>query len=270
MVLRLQHDKIITSIDWAPQSNRIVTASQDRNAYVWQETADPETGKLVWKPTLVLLRINRAATYVRWSPKEDKFAVASGARCVSLLLSLVYSMEILAYASWTERSPSARSTRRTTGGSPSSSRNPSGRLYFLSTGIPITCSLPLGAPISKRVCSLRTLRRSMRGVLARPRIHPTNLNGRCSRPAPTVWGSKLPFNTICGEYSSPSGGWVHTVGFSPSGDALAFASTPIHFTFIYSRTDHSAGQVMTALSASSTLKARPSTVSAFRPSPSCP
>ncbi len=75
-----QHDKLITSIDWAPDSNRIVTCSQDRNAYVWQEQPDLETGKLVWKPTLVLLRINRAATHVRWSPKEDKFAVASGAR----------------------------------------------------------------------------------------------------------------------------------------------------------------------------------------------
>jgi actin related protein 2/3 complex subunit 1A/1B len=39
-----------------------------------------------------------------------------------------------------------------------------------------------------------------------------------------VWGEKLPFNTVCGEYSSPSGGWVHSVGFSPSGDVLAFAS----------------------------------------------
>jgi actin related protein 2/3 complex, subunit 1A/1B len=75
-----QHDKLITSIDWAPNSNRIVTASQDRNAYVWQEALDPETGKISWKPTLVLLRINRAATHVRWSPREDKFAVASGAR----------------------------------------------------------------------------------------------------------------------------------------------------------------------------------------------
>ena len=35
---------------------------------------------MVWKPTLVLLRVNRAATFVRWSPNEDKFAVASGAR----------------------------------------------------------------------------------------------------------------------------------------------------------------------------------------------
>ena len=39
-----------------------------------------------------------------------------------------------------------------------------------------------------------------------------------------MWGEKLPFNTVCGEYSSPSGGWVHSVGFSPSGDVLAFAS----------------------------------------------
>jgi actin related protein 2/3 complex, subunit 1A/1B len=80
MLMVLQHDKLITSIDWAPSTNRIVTASQDRNAYVWQETPDPDTGKLIWKPTLVVLRINRAATFVRWSPKEDKFAVASGAR----------------------------------------------------------------------------------------------------------------------------------------------------------------------------------------------
>ena len=57
-----------------------MTASQDRNAYVWQQAPDPLTGVTVWKPTLVLLRINRAATFVRWSPLEDKFAVASGAR----------------------------------------------------------------------------------------------------------------------------------------------------------------------------------------------
>lgn len=37
-----------------------------------------------WKQTLVLLRINRAATYVRWSPNEDKFAVASGARAIAV------------------------------------------------------------------------------------------------------------------------------------------------------------------------------------------
>ena len=36
--------------------------------------------------TLVLLRINRAATCVRWSPQEDKFAVGSGARIISVFI----------------------------------------------------------------------------------------------------------------------------------------------------------------------------------------
>lgn len=74
-----EHDKLITSIDFAPQSNRIVTCSQDRNAYVWNPSQDG-----TWKPTLVLLRINRSATQVRWSPTETKFAVASGARTIAV------------------------------------------------------------------------------------------------------------------------------------------------------------------------------------------
>jgi actin related protein 2/3 complex subunit 1A/1B len=90
----LQHDKLITSIDWAPNTNRIVTASQDRNAYVWQEAIDPTTGKLIWKPTLVVLRINRAATFVRWSPKEDKFAVASGARYGDFRSNMPYIVNV--------------------------------------------------------------------------------------------------------------------------------------------------------------------------------
>jgi len=74
-----EHDQTVTSIDWAPKTNRIVSCSQDRNAYVWTEV---DGG--FWKPTLVILRINRAATEVKWSPNEDKFAVASGAKCVSV------------------------------------------------------------------------------------------------------------------------------------------------------------------------------------------
>jgi actin related protein 2/3 complex subunit 1A/1B len=50
-----EHDKLVTCVDWAPETNRIVTCSQDRNAYVW--TWDGQTN--TWKPTLVLLRINR-------------------------------------------------------------------------------------------------------------------------------------------------------------------------------------------------------------------
>ncbi|KAJ3128787.1 hypothetical protein HK098_003553 [Nowakowskiella sp. JEL0407] len=73
-----QHDKLITGIDWAPNSNQIVSCSQDRNAYVWQF----EYG--VWKPTMVLLRINRAATCVKWSPKENKFAVGTGSKLIAV------------------------------------------------------------------------------------------------------------------------------------------------------------------------------------------
>lgn len=70
----------MTCLDWAPATNRLVTCSQDRNAYVW--TFDASINE--WKPTLVLLRINRAATHVKWSPLENKFAVASGARLISI------------------------------------------------------------------------------------------------------------------------------------------------------------------------------------------
>jgi len=73
-----EHDQVVTGIDWAKKSNRIVSCSEDRNAYVW--TWKDNT----WKPTLVILRINRCATDVKWSPLENKFAVASGAKCVSV------------------------------------------------------------------------------------------------------------------------------------------------------------------------------------------
>jgi len=75
-----EHDMRVTSIDWAPKSGLIVTCGEDRNAYVWQQTGPGQP----WKPCLVVLRINRAATAVKWSPHENKFAVASGANCISV------------------------------------------------------------------------------------------------------------------------------------------------------------------------------------------
>lgn len=50
-VLR-EHSALVTSIDWAPQTNRIVSCSADRNAYVWNKQSDNK-----WKPTLVLLMV---------------------------------------------------------------------------------------------------------------------------------------------------------------------------------------------------------------------
>ncbi|OLY78822.1 Actin-related protein 2/3 complex subunit 1 [Smittium mucronatum] len=71
---------IVTSIDWAPRTNRIVSCSQDKNAYVWNFEAQSAS----WKPTLVHLRLERAATFVRWSHNEEKFAVASGSRSIAV------------------------------------------------------------------------------------------------------------------------------------------------------------------------------------------
>ncbi|KAI0664716.1 actin-like protein ARPC3 [Cubamyces menziesii] len=188
-----EHDKPVTSIDWAPRSNRIVTSAQDRNAYVWQQSPDPQTGHMVWKPTLVLLRINRAATYVRWSPNEDKFAVASGARAIAIC-----------------------------------SFDPEGDWWV---------SRLLKKPIRSTVLSVdwhpNNVLLAAGSADMKARVFSAYIKDVDKKPAPSVWGEKLPFNTICGEYASPSGGWVHGVAFSPSGDVLAFASHDSSVTIVY-------------------------------------
>ena len=74
-----EHDALVTDIAWAPKTNRILTTSQDRNAYVWNLEANGE-----WKPMLVILRIAAAATSVQWSVDEQKFAVGSGSKTVPI------------------------------------------------------------------------------------------------------------------------------------------------------------------------------------------
>lgn len=75
-----EHGGLIAGIDWDHNTNSIVTCGHDRNAYVWVFDA----AKNEWKPTLVILRINRAATAVKWSPLGNKFAVTSGAKTVPI------------------------------------------------------------------------------------------------------------------------------------------------------------------------------------------
>jgi hypothetical protein len=60
----------------------LVTCSEDRNAYVW--TIDAKTGN--WKPTLVILRINRAATCVkvREYSSNSKLAALASVACGSV------------------------------------------------------------------------------------------------------------------------------------------------------------------------------------------
>lgn len=183
------HDKLVTGLSWAPQTNRIVSCSQDRNAYVWTFDAQQNT----WFPTLVLLRLNRSATTVCWSPNETKFAVASGARTIAICQ---FDQE---QNWWTAKH--------------------------------------IKKPIRSTVLSLDW---HPNGVLLaagsadmKARVFSAYLKEVDQKPEATVWGSKLPFNTVCGEYASPSGGWVHGVAFSPSGDALAFASHDSSITVVY-------------------------------------
>uniref|UniRef100_F7BE06 Actin-related protein 2/3 complex subunit n=1 Tax=Monodelphis domestica TaxID=13616 RepID=F7BE06_MONDO len=72
-----EHNGQVTGIYLAPKKP-ILPWGEKPNAYVWTLKGN------IWKPTLVILRINRAARCVRWSPKENKFAVGSGSRVISI------------------------------------------------------------------------------------------------------------------------------------------------------------------------------------------
>ncbi|CAI7818812.1 unnamed protein product [Closterium sp. NIES-54] len=73
-----KHEDLISGVDWGAKKNRIVTCSHDRNSYVWNWVEGE------WRAALVILRLNRAALCVAWSPQENKFAVGSGSKTVSV------------------------------------------------------------------------------------------------------------------------------------------------------------------------------------------
>lgn len=172
------HDKLVTGVDIAPKSGKIVTCSQDRNAYVWEPTPQG------WKPTLVLLRINRAATCVRWSPDETKFAVGSGAR-------------IAAVCYFEEEND-----------------------WWVSKHL----KKPLRSTVTSIAWHPNSVLLGVGSTDGHARVLSTFIKGVDQRPEASVWGERLPFNTVCGEYLNPTAGWVKGVAFSPSGDSLAFVS----------------------------------------------
>lgn len=72
------HDQLVSGLDWTLTSNQLVSCSHDRNSYVfsWQEQD--------WKPEMVLTRLSKAATCVKWSPCQGKFAIGSAAKAVCI------------------------------------------------------------------------------------------------------------------------------------------------------------------------------------------
>lgn len=172
-----EHGQRVTGMAWAPTSNRLVTCGADRNAYVW----NLQDGQ--WKPMLVILRINRAATCVCWSPKEDKFAVGSSARLISVCY---FEKENDWWVSKHIKKP-IRSTVLCLDWHPNN--------LLLAAG---------SSDFKTRVFSAFI----------------KEVDGKTNTD--TIWGKKSNFGGCLSEFSNGRGGWVHGVSFSASGNKLAW------------------------------------------------
>ena len=64
---------VVSSLDWSAATDKIVSCSHDRNAFVWTFDVTMNT----WRPSLVILRINRAALDVKWSADGTMFFMTS-------------------------------------------------------------------------------------------------------------------------------------------------------------------------------------------------
>ena len=167
--------------------SRCTDLPPDRNALVWEPSPSG------WKPTLVLLRINRAATCVRWSPSEEKFAAGSGARVIAVCY---FEEENDWWVSKHLKKP-IRSTVTSVAWHPNS--------VLLAAG----------------------------STDSHARVLSAFVKGTDPRPESSVWGEKLPFNTVCGEYLNHFAGWIHALAFSPTGDVLAFSAHDSTVTVVY-------------------------------------
>ncbi len=201
----VQHDQIVTAVDWAPKTNKIVTSSQDRNSYVWSKE---DGGSGEWKPTLVLLRLTRAATCVRWSPNGDKFAVGSGEKSVCICQ---FMEEFGAGGGWT-----SKSIRKC----PISQKSIKSTVLSVAWH-PNNCFLVVGCADMK----CRVFNAYLKNVDGRtPPAGAFGLN-----PAE----KKLKFGACIAEYPQ-SKGWVHDAAFNPSGTGLAFVGhdSSLHFATV--------------------------------------
>lgn len=174
-----KHDLRVMGIDWAPNTNRIVTCSVDRNAYVWTQSDDEK-----WKPTLVLLRINRGATCVKWSPLENKIAVGSGARLISICY---FESENDWWVSKHIKKP-IRSTITSLDWHPNNMLLVAGSTDY------------------------------------KVRVFSAYVKDIESQPAPTPWGNRMPMGQLMAEFinSQSGGGWVNAVNFSSDGNRICW------------------------------------------------
>lgn len=176
-----EHSSKVLGIDWAAKSNRLVTCGADKNAYVW--SLDTRTNQ--WRPELVVLRINRAATCVKWSPNEQKFAIGCGQRCICVCY---YEPE---QCFWVAKhiKKQIKSTTLCLDWHPSSALLAAG-------GTDFKCRL-FGAYIKE-------------------------VDGSIQQTMP--WAAKVNPAECIAEYTAQNHGWVHACAFNASGSMLAFAA----------------------------------------------
>jgi len=174
-----QHDLRVMGIDWAPNTNRIVTCGVDRNAYVWTQSDDSK-----WKPMLVLLRINRAATCVKWSPLENKFAVGSGARLISVCFF-------------------------------ESENN-----WWVSKHI----KKPIRSTISSLDWHPNNVLLVAGSTDYKARVFSAYIKDIEDQPSPTPWGARMPLGQLMAEFKTGNqgGGWVNNVSFSADGNKICW------------------------------------------------
>ncbi|XP_065185660.1 actin-related protein 2/3 complex subunit 1A-like [Sycon ciliatum] len=187
------HGQRVRGVDWAPKSNQIVTCGDDRNAYVWTQQDDG-----TWKPMLVLLRINRAATCVKWSPNESKFAVGCGAR----LISVCYFEKEQNW--WVSKHI----------------KKPIQSTVLSLDWHPNNCLLVAGSADFK--C----------------RVYSGYVKEIEDKPTPTSWGKKMPFGNLMAEFANGRGGWVHSVSFSPNGEKVCWVGHNSSITVADSASDN--------------------------------
>jgi actin related protein 2/3 complex subunit 1A/1B len=73
-----QHMLYICSVDWHPQTNRIISSSHDKNIFVWNYHSDTNT----WKPEIVIFETKVSVLSVKWNTKGDKFVASTGCKIV--------------------------------------------------------------------------------------------------------------------------------------------------------------------------------------------
>jgi actin related protein 2/3 complex subunit 1A/1B len=141
-----------------------------------------------WKPTLVILRLDRAATCVVWSPKEDKFAVGTGSKAISICY---FDTENSWWVSKHIRGEKSGITST----------------IKCLTWHPNNIILAAGGTD----CSVHVYSTFVKGI-----------DNRKDVAAGTPFGSKLPWATLLATF--PTSAWLHDIAFSPSGFQLAWVT----------------------------------------------